>query len=177
MPVTERKPVKSELSFANGARAVDLPAENVVLTGRDALVELDRKPVVFAGYGTAHDLAGVDVRGAVVLALSANPPGKSDVATWSERRAALAKAGAAAVIGVEPANKGWDIGARLKEETLVADRRAVRAGPRHDVARRGARGARQEREKIARRSPGAPVHRPPSGRLGDNAGRDRGRAS
>lgn len=96
---------------ANG-RAVEFAQDEIFLLGRDAEERIADAPVVFAGHGARipdrgiDQLAGTDVRGAVVLILLEGPdvPGFPSLA---ERRQAMTDAGAAAVIAIVGENIPW----------------------------------------------------------------------
>ena len=116
--VVERTPGTTRFSFQNSGRAIPLPDDAAVLTGRDALVELKDAPVVFAGYATDAEVGGMDVKDAAVLMNQSQPPGRNGGESWQDRREKLFAAGAAAVIAVQTADRPWNAAA-LRSRTSV----------------------------------------------------------
>jgi hypothetical protein len=78
-------------------------------------VTLDQAPVIFAGYGLDRpeegfaDLKGTDVTGKIVLILSGRPQAAADAPGLEVRRAAIARAGAVAVIALTGSSDPWEI--------------------------------------------------------------------
>lgn len=103
-----RTPASTELKFTRQGRAVALPVDSVILTGRDPMVELGALPVIFAGYATDTAMSRLPVRGALVLMLQEQPPGWDGKLSWQDRRQKLFDSGAAVVISIPPANRPWD---------------------------------------------------------------------
>ena len=94
---------------------IALGRDEVILLGRSARETLESAPVVFAGHGAVipgkvDQLAGADLRGAVVLILYDSPDG---LPGYSERVAAVAAAGAAAVIGIVGKELPWPVVQRV----------------------------------------------------------------
>lgn len=112
--LASRRPESATLSWT-GTQPGSLTGDALVVTGREARETLADAPIVFAAHGARmpdrgiDQLAGADVRGAVVLILFEGPPveGFPPVA---ERVRAVAAAGAAAVIVIvnEDDNLRWD---------------------------------------------------------------------
>ena len=117
--VVEWTPGRTLLSFSHSGRAVPLPEDSAVLTGRDPITEIKDAPVIFVGYGTEAELAGVPVKDAVLLMVAAQPPANPGVPSWQDRRIALAAAGAAAVISFELAGSPWDSAAQRSRASVT----------------------------------------------------------
>lgn len=96
--LTARAPHTGVLTVRAGERLRF--SDEAILLGARPRERIRRAPVVYAGYATASPL----LRGAVVLFHDANPPGGPRLqATDSRaRRAALAAAGAAAILQIQP---------------------------------------------------------------------------
>lgn len=113
--LVERVPISAVNRWNARNRAIEFRPELIQLVARDAHAVLRAAPVIFAGYGLNipekgfADLAGVDVRGKVVLLLSGRPDGATDAPGLETRRAAIARAGAAAVLALPSARDPWDI--------------------------------------------------------------------
>ncbi|WP_010124373.1 M20/M25/M40 family metallo-hydrolase [Sphingomonas sp. KC8] len=96
-----------------GQQAFVVKADDLVLRAADADTRIAAAPIIYGGYGIDDDKAGlrnfdgVDVTGAVVLILSGQPEGAKQAPAFSERRDALLKAGAVAVLRIETEDKGW----------------------------------------------------------------------
>ncbi|HEY0129927.1 MAG TPA: M20/M25/M40 family metallo-hydrolase [Allosphingosinicella sp.] len=97
---------------------VELGRDEIILLGRSARETLAQAPVVFAGHGAViadkgiDQLAGADLKGAVVLILYDTPEG-AGLPGYSERAAAVAAAGAAAVIGIMDQELPWPVVQRV----------------------------------------------------------------
>ncbi len=125
--LVERSPVSKKLLWTANGREIAVDPGKFSLIGKDELNRIDNAPVLFVGHGARipdrgiDQLAGADLRGAVVLFLLQGPsiPGFPSVA---DRRRALIEAGAAAVIGVID-SAHWD----TVKETL-AGRTTVQLG-------------------------------------------------
>ncbi|QNN68131.1 M28 family peptidase [Sphingomonas lutea] len=117
--IVARTPVATRLAFSRNGTAVALPADSIVLTGADTAVDLATAPVLFAGYATEPELAGISVKDAVVAMLQGQPPESRSVGSWQDRRQALLDAGAAAVIHVEPADRPWDAAAKRSQRVIA----------------------------------------------------------
>jgi Zn-dependent M28 family amino/carboxypeptidase len=95
-----------------------LDRDEVILIGRSAHETLASAPVVFAGHGAVipdqdvDQLAGGDVKGAVVLILY-DSPAVAGFPAYSERVEAAAARGAAAVIGIVGDDLPWPVVQRL----------------------------------------------------------------
>ncbi|HET9638179.1 MAG TPA: M28 family peptidase [Allosphingosinicella sp.] len=97
---------------------IELGRDEIILIGRSARETLAKAPVVFAGHGAVipakgvDQLAGADLKGAVVLILYDAPEG-AGLPSYSERVAAVAAAGAAAVIGIIGEELPWPVVQRV----------------------------------------------------------------
>ena len=105
--VVRRTPERDALTFTAPNGSVRVADEAAALVGRDARATITDAPVIFIGHGTAAQLEGTDVRGAVLLMIPAEPPNASGGPDWQDRRIAFAEAGAAAVITINPADSDW----------------------------------------------------------------------
>jgi Zn-dependent M28 family amino/carboxypeptidase len=105
-------------SNAGKRERIELGRDELILIGRSARETLSRAPVVFAGHGAAipakgiDQLAGADLEGAVVLILYDTPEG-AGLPSYSERAAAVAAAGASAVIGIIGKELPWPVVQRV----------------------------------------------------------------
>jgi hypothetical protein len=105
VPMIERSEREHRVTWTANGRALAFDQNDILPLGKDEAERIADAPVIFAGHGARipdrgiDQLAGVDVRGAVVLILLEGPqvPGFPSLA---ERRRAVADAGAAAVIAV-----------------------------------------------------------------------------
>ena len=144
-PVTliERRPRSHAARWTARGRAIAFDASRIALVGTRAEQRLADAPVIFAGHGFADrargidQLAGADLRGAVVLLLVEGP----DVAgfpSYEDRERAAVRAGAAAVIGIVSGDISWDalVQAGAAGETVLASEAPVSGiVPADDVAR------------------------------------------
>ena len=112
VPLAERQLGTSTTRWTARNAPVQISAEELVLMGRDASERIADAPVIFGGHGVRlpergiDQLAGADVRGAVVLIL-AQGPSIEGFPSLAERNRTLAEAGAAAVIAVVGADIPW----------------------------------------------------------------------
>ncbi len=125
----ERKPLAADqIWYARGQR-LRLDPGAIQLTARAAVLRLRKAAVIFAGYGLDipdkgfADLQGVDVRNKVVLIMSGRPDAAPDAPGLEVRRAAISRAGAAAVIALTGSQEPWDL---IREQlgrgrTVLAD--------------------------------------------------------
>jgi hypothetical protein len=110
--VITRRPFAHRLTWTANGSPVDFLQSNGVFLGREASVRIDRAPVWFVGHGAVlkdrrvDQLAGADLRGAVVLMLF-DPPKVAGFPSYAERVRAVTAAGAAAVIGVVSEEIPW----------------------------------------------------------------------
>ena len=125
IPMVERTTERHDLRFTAAGKPMPIAADSLALTGRDAQVKFVDAPVIFAGYGTAAEVSAVDVKGAVVLMLSGEPAGQAGGPYALARRMALAEAGAAAILAINPADGKWDRDARDWTTVLSPGRRTV----------------------------------------------------
>lgn len=113
--LVERIPGAVAQSWHGKNGAFQLDAGSVQLIARDAQIDLKSAPVIFAGYGLDRpnqgfaDLKDVDVAGKVVLILSGRPEAAPDAPGLEVRRAAIARAGAAAVIAITGSSDPWEL--------------------------------------------------------------------
>ncbi|HYI49413.1 MAG TPA: M28 family peptidase [Allosphingosinicella sp.] len=121
--LVERKPGSATTSWTARGRAVGIAPGELILTGREARVGVADAPVVFAGHGARlldrgiDQLAGADVRGAVVLILLQGPEIEG-FPSVGERMLAVSEAGAAAVIAIVGDDIPWDmVAAGVREGT------------------------------------------------------------
>ncbi|HEX8626246.1 MAG TPA: M20/M25/M40 family metallo-hydrolase [Allosphingosinicella sp.] len=119
----------------NGER-IELDRDDLILYGRAARETLEPAPVVFAGHGAVvpdkglDQLAGADLKGAVVLILYDAPDG-AGLPAYAERVQAVAAAGAAAVIGIVGRELPWPVVQRVYDagqKKLAIDAPAPLAG-------------------------------------------------
>ncbi|HEX8240376.1 MAG TPA: M28 family peptidase [Allosphingosinicella sp.] len=102
----------------NKRQRIELGRDELILLGRSGRESLAQAPVVFAGHGAViaekgiDQLAGADLKGAVVLILY-DAPEAAGFPSYSERVEAVAAAGAAAVIGIIGAELPWPVVQRL----------------------------------------------------------------
>ncbi len=109
---------QSSVWQARGGRKerIELGRDELILIGRSARETLGPAPVIFAGHGAVvpdkgiDQLAGADLKGAVVLILYDAPKG---LPGYSQRAEAVAAAGAAAVIGIMGEALPWPVVQRV----------------------------------------------------------------
>lgn len=110
--LVERAAERHRIEWSARGRSLDFDQQDIILLGRDGEERIADAPVIFAGHGAripdrgVDQLAGVDVRGAVVLILLEGP-GVPGFPSLSERRQSVTDAGAAAVIAVVGSEIGW----------------------------------------------------------------------
>lgn len=115
VPLIERTPISSSQIWHGQAGDFRLDRNDVLLLARDEAFDLNAAQVVFAGYGLDRsaqgfvDLKDVDVAGKVVLILSGRPDAARDAPGLEARRAAIARAGAAAVIAIVGPSDPWEL--------------------------------------------------------------------
>lgn len=111
--LVERSPGEHNLSWTANGRPADFAQDQVVVLGRDAQERIADAPVIFGGHGVRmpergiDQLAGTDVRGAVVLILLEGPD-IPDFPSLAARRQMVTDAGAAAVIAIVTADVPWE---------------------------------------------------------------------
>lgn len=112
VPLVERRARSHQLRWTGRGRDLEFDEQEALLLGREAAERVADAPVIFAGHGAripergVDQLAGADVRGAVVLILLEGP-GVPGFPTLNERRRAVTEAGAAAVIAVVGSDIPW----------------------------------------------------------------------
>lgn len=110
--LVERRPVRSEVRWTARGNPVAFDQSDILLIGKEASERLANAPVIFAGHGARlpdrgiDQLAGVDVRGAVVLILLEGPDVEG-FPSLADRRRAVSEAGAAAVIAIVGERVPW----------------------------------------------------------------------
>jgi hypothetical protein len=124
--LVERKPGSATTRWTAAGRAVEIAPGDLVLTGREARVGVADAAIVFAGHGARlpdrgiDQLAGVDVRGKVVLILLQGPE-IDGFPSAGERMLAVSEAGAAAVIAIVGDDVAWDVIAQGVREGVTED--------------------------------------------------------
>ena len=112
VPLIERTTQSARAAFTANRRSIAFDPGNIVLQGRDAHFRVADAPVIFAGHGAripdrgVDQIAGLDVRGAVVLILI-DPPQIENFPSLSQRTQAMIDAGAAAVIRIVGPDADW----------------------------------------------------------------------
>lgn len=112
VPLVERTTQNHEAAFTANGRAVAFDQADIALQGREAEERIADAPVIFAGHGARmpdrgiDQIAGTDVRGAVVIILL-DPPPVPGFPSLSDRVKAMADAGAAAVIALAGPDLPW----------------------------------------------------------------------
>jgi Zn-dependent M28 family amino/carboxypeptidase len=97
---------------------MELGRDEIILFGRSARESVESAPVVFAGHGAVmpdkgvNQLAGADLKGAVVLILYDSPE-TAGFPGYSERAEAVAAAGAAVVVGIIGKDLPWPVVQRV----------------------------------------------------------------
>jgi Zn-dependent M28 family amino/carboxypeptidase len=105
VPLVERSAGSHQVNWTAGGRALQFNQDEILLLGKDENERIVDAPVVFAGHGARmpdrgiDQLAGTDLRGAVVLILLEGPQVEG-FPPLGERRRAVTEAGAAAVIAI-----------------------------------------------------------------------------
>lgn len=105
VPLVERSPGRHQVRWSANGRALQFADDEIMLIGKDESERIVDAPVIFAGHGARmpergiDQLAGIDVRGAVVLILLEGPQVEG-FPSLVERRQAVTDAGAAAVIAI-----------------------------------------------------------------------------
>lgn len=121
LEVTTRRPGdQSSVWRVKGSKGerIELGRDEIIVYGRSARETLESAPVIFAGHGAVipdkgiDQLAGADIKGAVVLILNDSPEG-AGFPDYSERVEAVAAAGAAAVIGIIGPELPWPVVQRV----------------------------------------------------------------
>jgi len=110
--LVERAARGHRVAFSADGRALPFDQGDIALQGREPELRFADAPLVFAGHGArmpdrgVDQLAGADVRGAIVLILFDGPdvPG---FPSFAERVRTVTEAGAAAVIAVTGAELQW----------------------------------------------------------------------
>ena len=98
----ERKPASLDGRWRASGKT--LPLGEVAALAGEERVEINNAPVIFGGYGTAEELQGRDLKGALLLTLSGAAPNDRQRLELE----ALQAAGVAAVVNILPAETKWD---------------------------------------------------------------------
>lgn len=107
--LVERKPYAHTFEARQGTKLLRIASDAVILSGRNAAESAAGQPL-FVGYGVGADgKVNTDVRGRIVLMLSAEPKfeGAAKLPTRREREKLLAQAGATAVLLTAPDGAPW----------------------------------------------------------------------
>jgi Zn-dependent M28 family amino/carboxypeptidase len=124
--LVERKPGRATTRWTAGGRAVRIAPGDLILTGREARTRVADAPVIFAGHGARlidrgiDQLAGANVRGAVVLILLQGPEIEG-FPSAGDRMLSVSEAGAAAIIAIVSDDVPWDIVAASVREGTTED--------------------------------------------------------
>ncbi len=116
VPLVLRRAFAHRAMFSEGGKPVDVAQSDIVLIGKEPVETLADAPVWLLGQPGPQQLAGAELRGAVVLATQSE--GTEQLA------ATLAKAGAAALITILPEEVPWQAvsgAARRGRERLRRD--------------------------------------------------------
>ncbi|HEX8443710.1 MAG TPA: M20/M25/M40 family metallo-hydrolase [Allosphingosinicella sp.] len=102
VPLVDRRAVSHRANFIANGRPITFDQNDLVLLGGRSSERVTDAPVWFVGRGGAEQLAGADLRGAVVLMLL--DPASTET---EQRMAAVRKAGAAAIIQILGSDLPW----------------------------------------------------------------------
>ena len=110
--LVERATRSQRASWSAQGRALPFDQAQIALQSREPLARIEDAPVIFAGHGVRipdrgiDQLAGADIRGAVVILLYEGPeiPG---FPSFSERVRTVTEAGAAAIIAIAGPDLQW----------------------------------------------------------------------
>ncbi len=145
LEVTTRRPGdQSSVWRVKGGKGerIEFGRDESIVYGRSARETIDSAPVIFAGHGAVipdrgvDQLAGADLKGAVVLILYDSPDG-ADFPGYSDRVKAVADSGAAAVIGIIGRELPWPVVQRIYDsgqKKLAIDDPAPLAGAMSQAA-------------------------------------------
>ncbi len=106
--LVQRKHHAQSVQFTKNGHIVDLPQE-IVLRSRESSANVRGAPVIYAGYGVDEQgNVNADVEGKIALIHFSAPDFAGDNGkSFTERRAQLSKAGAAAVLTIFDGNFPW----------------------------------------------------------------------
>jgi hypothetical protein len=110
--LVSRKPLSSRALWTAEGNQLDVPQDQIVLLGREAVASVRDAPVVFVGHALTlpdkkvDQLAGVNLKGAVALMLFGSPP-EASAPPAEERMKALRAAGASAIVAILPEAMQW----------------------------------------------------------------------
>lgn len=109
VPLVERKPHAHRVQATARGKALKMPEDGVILAGRNPTDRVTGEPL-FVGHGVGADgKLNAEVKGRIVLMLSADPKfeGGAKMPNLRERQKMLAEAGAAAVLVTAPEAAPW----------------------------------------------------------------------
>jgi len=98
VPLVERTPLRSTARFSKGQQAIPVAQTELALRSGEARASIRDARLFFAGHATTAD--NLDVAGAIVLMLAEPRPGVVGGPSTRDRREALIKKGAVAVIAI-----------------------------------------------------------------------------
>ncbi len=138
VPLVERKPYAQAVSASVRGKVLKLAEDGVVLSGRNPTDRATGEPL-YVGHGVGADgKLNADVKGRIVLMLSADPKfeGAAKLPGLRDRQKLLAEAGAAAVLITAPDGAPWG-GLRAARQRIDAARQRRRQrADRWGIARR-----------------------------------------
>ncbi len=112
--LVERTPQAASAQWTANGQAVTFDANDLLLIGNQPSMRVENAPVIFAGHGARlpdrgiDQLAGTDVRGAVVFIL-VQGPGVPGFPPLARRALDVSEAGAAAVIAIVGSEVPWNV--------------------------------------------------------------------
>ena len=110
VPLVERKPYAQSFRAMRGTSALKIDSDALLISSRNPTDSVSGAPL-FVGYGVGADgKLNADVRGRIVIMLSAEPKfeGADKLPTRREREKMLAVAGASAVLLTAPDGARWE---------------------------------------------------------------------
>lgn len=122
--LVERTPQSSSVRWSADGRALSFDQNDIVLTGSQPTMRVENAPVIFAGHGArlpdrgVDQLAGADVRGAVVFIL-VQGPGVPGFPSLARRALDVSQAGAAAVIAIVGPEVAWTMARTASGRTVT----------------------------------------------------------
>jgi hypothetical protein len=105
--LVERKAVSLRAIWRGKWGRVSIPDRQLILLGTEPRQRIDEARLIFAGYGLETNLAGMDMRGAIVLFLPGTAQNARDMPSFERRRAAIIARGAAAAVMIAAADARW----------------------------------------------------------------------
>lgn len=122
--LVDRAPGRATTRWSANGRDIPLEANEIVLISRDPTARVENAPVIFAGHGAripdrgVDQLAGTDVRGAIVLIL-VQGPGVPGFPPLARRALDVSEAGAAAVIAIVGPEVPWEMARAASNRTVT----------------------------------------------------------